>query len=136
MPRHRATENPGSEVLYIRGMLTPEELERYARHIVLHEVGGPVQNALKRARVLVVALSLLIGLDLIGQALAWLGGASEAEAVDRRLEHMDGTLEEPLLAVIGDYAIATSMAPPIPDHFYQRDKNKLDDLWAARQGSY
>src|SRR5918999_2665319 len=35
-------------------MLTPEELERYARHIVLHEVGGPGQNALKRARVLVI----------------------------------------------------------------------------------
>ncbi len=35
-------------------MLTPAELERYARHIVLREVGGPGQAALKRARVLVV----------------------------------------------------------------------------------
>lgn len=35
-------------------MLTNDELERYARHIVLHEVGGPGQNALKNARVLVV----------------------------------------------------------------------------------
>lgn len=35
-------------------MLSAEELERYARHIVLHEVGGPGQAALKRARVLVV----------------------------------------------------------------------------------
>ncbi len=35
-------------------MLTPEELERYARHIVLREVGGPGQAALKAARVLVV----------------------------------------------------------------------------------
>ncbi|NVO17339.1 MAG: molybdopterin-synthase adenylyltransferase MoeB [Rhodoplanes sp.] len=35
-------------------MLTTVELERYARHIVLHEVGGPGQNALKNARVLVV----------------------------------------------------------------------------------
>ena len=35
-------------------MLTPEELERYARHIVLREVGGPGQAALQRARVLVV----------------------------------------------------------------------------------
>jgi adenylyltransferase/sulfurtransferase len=34
--------------------LTPDELERYARHIVLREVGGPGQAALKRARVLVV----------------------------------------------------------------------------------
>jgi len=35
-------------------MLGPDEVERYARHIVLHEVGGPGQAALKRARVLVV----------------------------------------------------------------------------------
>ena len=35
-------------------MLTSDELERYARHIVLREVGGPGQAALKRARVLIV----------------------------------------------------------------------------------
>src|SRR5437868_15513241 len=35
-------------------MLSPEELERYARHIVLREVGGPGQQALGRARVLVI----------------------------------------------------------------------------------
>jgi molybdopterin/thiamine biosynthesis adenylyltransferase len=34
--------------------LSPEELERYARHIVLPEIGGPGQQLLKRARVLVV----------------------------------------------------------------------------------
>ena len=35
-------------------MLSGDELERYARHIVLHEVGGPGQAALKKARVLVI----------------------------------------------------------------------------------
>ena len=35
-------------------MLSSEELERYARHIVMREVGGPGQTALKQARVLVV----------------------------------------------------------------------------------
>jgi molybdopterin/thiamine biosynthesis adenylyltransferase len=35
-------------------MLSPDELERYARHIVLREVGGPGQAALKAARVLVI----------------------------------------------------------------------------------
>ena len=34
--------------------LSTEELERYARHIVLPEIGGPGQQKLKRARVLVV----------------------------------------------------------------------------------
>lgn len=33
-----------------------EEVERYARHLILSEVGGPGQQALKRARVLVVGM--------------------------------------------------------------------------------
>ncbi|AVO46830.1 HesA/MoeB/ThiF family protein [Phreatobacter cathodiphilus] len=35
-------------------MFSPEELERYARHIVLREVGGPGQQKLKASRVLVI----------------------------------------------------------------------------------
>ena len=35
-------------------MLNADELERYARHIVLQEVGGPGQAALGKARVLVI----------------------------------------------------------------------------------
>ena len=34
--------------------LSPDEIERYARHIVLADVGGPGQQRLKAARVLVV----------------------------------------------------------------------------------
>lgn len=34
--------------------LSQDEIERYARHLVLHEVGGPGQNRLKAAKVLVV----------------------------------------------------------------------------------
>ncbi len=34
--------------------LSGDELERYARHIVLQEVGGPGQNKLKKSRVLVI----------------------------------------------------------------------------------
>ncbi len=34
--------------------LTASELERYARHIVLRDVGGPGQQKLKAARVLVI----------------------------------------------------------------------------------
>ena len=35
-------------------MLSSPEIERYARHLVLHHVGGPGQQKLKAARVLVV----------------------------------------------------------------------------------
>ncbi|MEA2833626.1 MAG: molybdopterin-synthase adenylyltransferase, partial [Methylobacteriaceae bacterium] len=34
--------------------LSSEEVERYARHIVLHGIGGPGQQKLKAARVLVI----------------------------------------------------------------------------------
>ena len=34
--------------------LNSDELERYARHIVLRDIGGPGQQKLKAARVLVI----------------------------------------------------------------------------------
>ncbi len=39
---------------YIPSMLTPDEIERYKRQLVLKEIGGEGQQRLKNARVLVV----------------------------------------------------------------------------------
>src|SRR5574337_1971871 len=50
--------------------LSSEEIERYARQIVLHGLGGPGQNKLKRARALVVGAG-----GLGSPALQYLAGA-------------------------------------------------------------
>ena len=80
-------------------MLTTEELERYARHIVLREVGGPGQAALKRARVLVIGAGGLGAPLLMYLAAAGVGtlGVIDDDAValsnlQRQVIHGTGDL--------------------------------------------
>jgi adenylyltransferase/sulfurtransferase len=83
-------------------MLNPEELERYARHLVLREVGGPGQAALKRARVLVIGAGGLGAPALIYLGAAGVGtlGVVDDDAVSlsnlqRQIIHATGDLGRP-----------------------------------------
>src|SRR5580693_6833422 len=60
-------------------MFSSEEVERYARHLVLRDVGGPGQQKLKAARVLVVGAGGL-GSPLLQYLAA--GGVGEIGIVD------------------------------------------------------
>jgi molybdopterin-synthase adenylyltransferase len=80
-------------------MLTQDELERYARHIVLREVGGPGQLALKRARVLVVGaggLGAPVLLYLAAAGVGVLGIVDDDEVslsnLQRQVIHRTGAL--------------------------------------------
>jgi molybdopterin/thiamine biosynthesis adenylyltransferase len=56
--------------------LSPDELERYARHIVLREIGGPGQAKLKAARVLVIGAGGIGSPALLYLAAAGIGHIS------------------------------------------------------------
>ncbi len=84
------------------GAFTETELNRYARHIVLREVGGPGQKALKDAKVLVIGAGGLGSPALLYLAAAGVGtiGVIDDDAVDnanlqRQVIHRDADIGVP-----------------------------------------
>jgi molybdopterin/thiamine biosynthesis adenylyltransferase len=84
------------------GRFTDVELERYARHIVLREVGGPGQKVLKDAKVLVVGAGGLGSPALLYLASSGVGtiGIIDGDVVEnsnlqRQVIHMDARIGMP-----------------------------------------
>jgi len=78
------------------------ELNRYARHVMLREVGGPGQKALKQARVLVIGAGGLGSPALLYLAAAGVGtiGVIDDDSVDssnlqRQVIHTDARIDLP-----------------------------------------
>jgi len=84
------------------GLFSEAELDRYARHIVLREVGGPGQKALKQAKVLVIGAGGLGSPALMYLAAAGVGtiGVIDDDTVDnsnlqRQVIHKDADIGLP-----------------------------------------
>ena len=107
------------------GAFTPTELERYARHIVLREVGGPGQKKLKDARVLVIGAGGLGSPVLLYLAAAGVGtiGVVDDDVVDlsnlqRQVIHTDARLGMP--KVFSAEEAMRAQNPHVIVHPYQR----------------
>jgi molybdopterin/thiamine biosynthesis adenylyltransferase len=82
--------------------LSPEEIERYARHIVLAEIGGAGQQKLKAARVLIVGaggLGAPVALYLAAAGIGTLGIVDDDTVslanLQRQIVHTTDRLGEP-----------------------------------------
>ncbi len=100
--RALAAQNARAESAQSNGPLSETELNRYARHIVLREIGGPGQVALKRAKVLVVGAGGLGAPALQYLAAAGVGtiGVIDPDIVDasnlqRQVIHHDARIGMP-----------------------------------------
>ncbi len=103
--RERAVANeapPRDTVSQGQNRFSEAELERYARHIVLRELGGPGQKSLKQARVLVIGAGGLGSPPLQYLAAAGVGtiGVIDDDVVEnanlqRQVIHRDADIGKP-----------------------------------------
>ena len=107
------------------GSFSEHELGRYARHIVLREIGGPGQKAMKQARVLVVGAGGLGSPALLYLAAAGVGtiGVIDDDVVDnsnlqRQVIHRDADIGMP--KVFSAQAAMEAQNPAITVRPYHR----------------
>lgn len=107
------------------GTFSEAELERYARHIVLREIGGPGQKALHEARVLIIGaggLGCPAALYLAGAGVGTIGiiddDVVEASNLQRQVLFRDAQLGMP--KVFAAEASLNALNPHITVRPYQR----------------
>jgi molybdopterin/thiamine biosynthesis adenylyltransferase len=122
-----------------QGAFRPAELDRYARHIMLREIGGPGQAKLKASRVLVIGAGGLGSPALLYLAAAGVGiiGVIDDDVVEgsnlqRQIIHADPRIG---MAKVQSAAVAmAALNPFIEVRPYQR--RLTDDIAADLIGDY
>ncbi len=108
-----------------KGLFSEAELDRYARHIVLREIGGPGQKALKEARVLVIGAGGLGSPALLYLAAGGVGtiGVIDGDVVEnsnlqRQVLHRDADIGRPKVQSAAD--AMTAQNPNVTVRPYHR----------------
>ncbi|MCM2563520.1 HesA/MoeB/ThiF family protein [Lutimaribacter sp. EGI FJ00015] len=123
--RVRADGSPEPPAPQAVGLFSETELGRYARHIVLREIGGPGQRKLKNARVLVIGAGGLGSPALLYMAASGVGtiGVIDDDTVDgsnlqRQVIHTDERIGMP--KVFSAQAAITALNPFVTVRPYNR----------------
>ena len=115
--------------------LSDEEVERYARHIVLREVGGPGQARLRAARVLVIGAGGLGSPALLYLAAAGVGtiGIADFDTVSlsnlqRQIAHTTADVGRPKTDSAQDAILAINPGVNVERHAFRVTPDNALDL--------
>jgi len=116
-------------------MLTPEEIQRYKRHLVLREVGGQGQQALKAAKVLVIGAGGLGSPVVMYLAAAGVGtiGIVDDDTVSldnlqRQIAHSTADVGRPKVDSARDRIAALNPHVSVEAHLKRIDAGNAMDL--------
>ena len=119
------------------GAFSARELQRYARHIVLREIGGPGQKAMKQARVLVVGAGGLGSPALLYLAAAGVGtiGVIDDDVVDnsnlqRQVIHRDADIGTPKVFSAQAAMLAQNPAITVRPYHQRLEPDMAEALFA------
>ena len=91
------------------------------------------ETALFIARMIVLVLGVVIGVDVLGRALSWGEAGRQAERVDSRVGAAGARRSTKVMfGILADYAVATAGCPPIPTDLHTKEYERLNRLWEQR----
>lgn len=93
------------------------------------------QSAIVVARVLCACMTFVVAVDLVGTAMRYSAAALATGDVDTRLQGViaGGCSLVDIINLFCDYNSSVESAPLIPTAAYERHRDKLNQLWRARQ---